>query len=1733
MLRVLSILFLFNISLSAQDCKCINCPGKIKVAPPTGDPSVQEFLYFVNGAQSNDLADPFQGVCGVSLNFKADNIFQIQMYLISPDGDTVRLIGPDIGTGFQSNFAMWNILFYPKSIVTTPDPPDFSETWTNYDPWEFFGDYQGSYHPNSGNLEDFDSGPVNGPWRLVVENFSEYNIGQIIDFSIIFCDETGIECGCLAYAGLFPPFKLIEACPGSDKLKLDINPSFNGYKPDTTIYDYTYVIAKGNNEIIGFDSIPDLTSFAPGTYKVCGFSFLASDSLKIPDANGIIKLDTLYNEISAANPDFCADLTKNCTVINIITPPAPYEITQTLCKDSCLVINNSSYCDPGVYMFNYKDKNGCDSMVVLTLEAGFPVMNEIIDTICKGEFSVLGTNFYGNTGIYTDHFKSSGGCDSMVTLKLTVLNIDVDILDPDTLNCFNSSVLLDGFEKNGNNGIVKYLWTASGGGVINGNANMQDLLVDVPGTYTLKATYTGINGKTCSDSKTVTVIKNTAQPQVTTVPDQFLCLGDEVDLSKIGIKDLNNLGGVFSFHNALPPSTANKINPLVGPAVNTTYYVFYKAGICEEIKDIAVFVNDNPQAGLKDYVSTCNSNVGGKITKIKFDSLIVSGDKTGFWVDLQMPPIGTGSFPVLDFNGVAPGTYQFAYVTQSAIPPCEDTTYVINIIVEDCQCPSIAIQGPGDICNTTNFIDLKSLEVTTNPGTWTLVGSPAGSTANITGTQLNINNTVGGIYSIQFTLNQQPPPGCDSFTKLDFKIYEPPFANVTPNISVCNADDKGQSTQIDFSSLLIGGDLSGTWKDISASGAAGNFPVLDFKNVMPGTYIFRYTTNSANVPCAETIYDVTVSVIDCACPLVEFNPAKLCADNSTVDLNTTLKIPTTGTWSIQSSPPGFNPAILNGSNITSNNSDPGKYILLFKLSSPVPGCPSDITTSITVVSSPAAIVDSLVTICNTDTNGHVSLLDLTTLLKGGDITGKWEKITFSNTIGTLPVQDFKGVNPGSYYYKYTTNSAQQPCNEVEYIVRVLVENCECPSVSIVSPGSFCNDNAIVDLDLYKITSEAGSWALVSNPGGANPAVIINNVFNGTGSDPGLYTLQFTLVNSVPGCPTFSQKALMLFGENVAKLDSDFVVCNIVDAPGQSTIVDFNKLVLSGATNGVWSDISSSGALGNFPVLDFNGVTPGDYIFRYSIPFNGACPAKQYDIFVKVISCKCGQIFTGSPGSICNNTNTLDLSSYTNPGVTLTLSSVPVGQGTNILNNQVLSVLDNIPGNYIINGSLQNEPPGCPVSKDITINIVEFKESGTGGGDLSFCEGTDSIIQLLDLINSEETGGTWIINPGSFAGFNPNTGLLDINKLKKGVYTFQYIQNNPLPCLVDSMNKSTITIIANPIADAGIDQTLGCNIQEATLGGSGNPNLINVDFNWSGTGLSSDTDPNPVTTVSGTYYLELTDKLTGCSDIDSVIVNGNISNELNADIKILNPDCNLKTGSLEIIPVSGTAPYLYSINNQVFQSSNKFSDLAPGTYDVFIQDANGCDWQSNAFIDGSASSTLSLGSDTTIYYGDSIKLNPVYTFNLTDIDSINWSNGGYLSCYDCLEPIAKPFKNTLYKLTIYTKQGCKLTADKIIRVIKQIKIFVPNIFSPDGDGINDKLEVFTDNNVAVINSFQIYDRWGERMYEAYNVAPGNTTIAWDGKFRGRKLNPGVFVYYLSAKLIDGTEYSVKGEIAIMK
>ena len=178
-------------SLLPGYCGCVNCPSFMP------DNFMGSFFFYVSAAAQNDLADSTQGVCGVRLYFDHEYLSDLTMNLISPAGQAVSLIGP---TGFfgPTDATSWDLLFLPCADPASPDP-GFTAVWNNNQAWGIGGNYTGTYHPSAGCLENFNTGPVSGLWRLEVTDGQAVDVGTLYDFEVLFCNTTGVECRpCLA-----------------------------------------------------------------------------------------------------------------------------------------------------------------------------------------------------------------------------------------------------------------------------------------------------------------------------------------------------------------------------------------------------------------------------------------------------------------------------------------------------------------------------------------------------------------------------------------------------------------------------------------------------------------------------------------------------------------------------------------------------------------------------------------------------------------------------------------------------------------------------------------------------------------------------------------------------------------------------------------------------------------------------------------------------------------------------------------------------------------------------------------------------------------------------------------------------------------------------------------------------------------------------------------------------------------------------------------------------------------------------------------------------------------------------------------------------------------------------------------------------------------------------------------------------------------------------------------------
>lgn len=234
-------------------------------------------------------------------------------------------------------------------------------------------------------------------------------------------------------------------------------------------------------------------------------------------------------------------------------------------------------------------------------------------------------------------------------------------------------------------------------------------------------------------------------------------------------------------------------------------------------------------------------------------------------------------------------------------------------------------------------------------------------------------------------------------------------------------------------------------------------------------------------------------------------------------------------------------------------------------------------------------------------------------------------------------------------------------------------------------------------------------------------------------------------------------------------------------------------------------------------------------------------------------------------------------------------------------------------------------------------------------------------------------------------------------------------------------------------------------------------------------------------------------------------------------------CNGEVITLETTEYANAA-YLWNDGS----TDNELDVNEEGWY--YVEVDNGCQQFIDSIFVSENDLEVILGEDLEIELGDSIQIISSYTEGA----SLQWEDplANSLSCFTCGDPFAMPFFDVEYLLTATNEGGCIDTADIVIKVLKDRKIYIPNAFSPNADGIND-LFYIQGKGFGKINNLSIYDRWGQQVFFTDSGQINDTSIAWDGMHKGKKLDPAVFVYYAEIEFLDGVQMLYKGDLSLIK
>ncbi|WP_020538983.1 choice-of-anchor L domain-containing protein [Lewinella cohaerens] len=411
-----------------------------------------------------------------------------------------------------------------------------------------------------------------------------------------------------------------------------------------------------------------------------------------------------------------------------------------------------------------------------------------------------------------------------------------------------------------------------------------------------------------------------------------------------------------------------------------------------------------------------------------------------------------------------------------------------------------------------------------------------------------------------------------------------------------------------------------------------------------------------------------------------------------------------------------------------------------------------------------------------------------------------------------------------------------------------------------------------------------------------------------------------------------------------------------------------------------------------------------------------------------------------------------------------------------------------------------EPTALAISENVT-NVICAGET-TGEIDLSVSGGTA---------------------PYSY-NWNTGANAEDITSLGAGSYTVTV--TDAQGC---SKIYSTSIAQASTLSLVGEVEDVVCNGAStgrvSTTVQGGQPPYA---YSWSN-GSSTSALPN---VLAGDYTLTVTDDF-GCTLVETF----NIAEPTALSGSFLTDmvSCNGgRDGFIKGEMSGGTLPYRFRLDNGDWQPSPTFLALGAGNYTLWAEDAEGCPLLlGNPEITEPAEIMIDLGGNREVRFGDTIRVTPDISSDLPII-TLEWSpyDSTWLSCPDCgSQEVFTNVQRDLF-LTVVDENGCTSKAWIQIRVSKDFPVAVPTGFTPNGDGVNDRLLVHGLPGIEVV-SYRIWDRWGEMLFEDAGFPVNDPTRGWDGNFRDDAVNGGVYLWQVEVRFPDDRTELFSGQTTLIR
>lgn len=1072
-------------------------------------------------------------------------------------------------------------------------------------------------------------------------------------------------------------------------------------------------------------------------------------------------------------------------------------------------------------------------------------------------------------------------------------------------------------------------------------------------------------------------------------------------------------------------------------------------------------------------------------------------------------------------NGAGTGTLDLFGGTdngQVSVSPTVNTTYTLTLtdpfgcvgtsstIVSVVAAPDAGTNGAITLCTndaTANLFD----EIGGTPatgGSWT---GPSSLTNGDQGT-FDPASMSAGIYT--YTVSGTSPCA-DATATVTVTLNAGPNPGANGSVSFCPSDPASDLFNELGGTPSAGGNWSGP--ETLTNGSQGTF---DPSSQSGGTFI--YTVSLAGCPDASA--DVIVNVTAGADATISA-AGPFCADAAAINLNAT---DGGGTWTGTGITDGalgtFDPSV----------SGAGVHTITYTISG---SCGDTDTEDITVT----AVDDASFSY---PSNQYCTLDTDPTPTVTGVAGGNWS-IDNAGVIDASGVIDLDGSGAGTYIVSYNTTGT---CPSTETF---LLDIGVTQDATISAAGPFCTNDA--DLNLSAVDA-GGTWS------GTGITDVNSGLFDPATAGAGTFTITYTISGAcgdtdteditVEGLddPTFSYSA-----GSYCTSDTD-PIPTISGLTGGNFTID-NGGSIDASTGEIDLDLSGSGI--------------------YAITYNtsGSCPNSSL-VNITIIQQQDATISAAGP--FCADDAALDLTAVngggswngigiTDPAVG-TFNPAIAGAGTHTIT-------------YTITGTC-----GDTDTEDIIVEALDDATFNYAFNNycLTELDPTPTISGLA--------GGTFTIDNGGV--IDANTGVIDLDASGIGTYFVNYTTNgtcqntSTFEILIGSGFDATISA-AGPFCENESNATLLATDGGGVWSGPGitDPNLGTFDPSVAGSGTHTitytiaggcgDTDTEDIEVIAeddasfdlgGTTFClgqtNPTANITGLAGGTFTVNNGGSVDASTGELDLAasgegaftityttngscpsNSSISVTVTTSSDPSINSAGPYcIYDLGDtlQAATSGGIWSGLGisdttngvfspalsgEGNHEIIYTISDACSSSDTIIITVNGLPLINLNPDTTVSSGTPLNL------TVSGGDSYSWIEGDGLSCTDCNNPTVNPNTSDTYCVEVASSEGCIDTACTSITVVDlECQVFVPEGFSPNQDDNNDLECVYGECITSI--QFEIFDRWGEKVFSTDQVGD-----CWDGSYKGKPMNSGVYAYILQYTLEDGTTDIKKGNLSLFR